>query len=145
MDKRILRVVDANFNRCKEGLRVVEDIFRFILCDDATRRKVRTLRHALDTIAKEKMLREAIATRNSRYDLGKNTDTLEIKRKDVGDILYTNLQRAKESLRVLEEFFKIVSVRKVEQIKKLRYEIYSLEKKIISRWPPVRNPRQRGS
>ena len=145
MDKKLLRVVDANFNRCKEGLRVVEDIFRFVLCNDPIRKKLRTMRHALDKIANEKVMREAITTRDSRYDLGKNTDNLEIKRKDVLDILYVNLQRAKESLRVLEEFFKIISVSRAKQIKKLRYEIYSLEKKILLRWPPVRNPRQRGN
>jgi len=144
MDKRILRVIDANFNRSKEGLRVVEDIFRFIICDDGTRKKIRTMRHALDGIGKEKVIGQAIATRDSRYDLGKNTDTLELKRKNISDILYTNLQRVKESLRVLEEFFKIISVPKVKKIKKLRYEIYALEKKILLRWPPVRNPRQRG-
>jgi len=38
--KGILRVVDANFNRCKEGLRVVEDIFRFIVEDDKLRKKL---------------------------------------------------------------------------------------------------------
>lgn len=145
MDKKLLRVVDANFNRCKEGLRVVEDIFRFVLCNDPIRKKLRTMRHSLDTIANEKVLREAITTRDSRYDLGKHTDSLEIKRKDILDILYINLQRAKESLRVLEEFFKIIAVHRAKQIKKLRYEIYSLEKKIMLRWPPVRNPRQRGN
>jgi len=30
-DGTVLRIIDANTNRLKEGLRVCEDIFRFIL------------------------------------------------------------------------------------------------------------------
>jgi thiamine-phosphate pyrophosphorylase len=131
MQKGILRIVDANFNRCKEGLRVVEDIFRFVIKDDNLRKKVRRLRHSLDCVTEEKFFKEAVLSRNSKKDLGRRIDYLEIKRKDCIDILYINLQRAKESLRVMEEFFKIISSAKVSYIKKMRYEIYSLEKKII--------------
>ena len=53
VDKGALRVIDANFNRCKEGLRVAEDIFRFILKEDGLRKTLRRLRHSLDLIAGE--------------------------------------------------------------------------------------------
>jgi len=55
-EEGVLRVIDANFNRCKEGLRVVEDIFRFIIKQNALRENLRKLRHALDKIAQEKLL-----------------------------------------------------------------------------------------
>jgi thiamine-phosphate pyrophosphorylase len=126
-----LRVVDANFNRCKEGLRVVEDIFRFILEDDISRKKIRKIRHALDAIGKEKILKKAILERNSIKDLGKLSDSLEMKRKNCIDVLYVNLQRVKESLRVIEEFFKLISPAKVSHIKKIRYEVYAVEKSIL--------------
>jgi len=145
VDKGVLRVIDANFNRCKEGLRVVEDIFRFILKQDNLRRVSRRLRHCLDRIAQEKILKQAILSRNSTKDLGKECDALEIKRKDVNSLLYINLQRVKESLRVLEEFFKLIIPQGVARIKKIRYEIYELEKKILKKWPPLRNPRQRSN
>ena len=130
MDKKILRVIDANFNRSKEGLRVAEDIFRFVIEDDHLRKKIRKIRHSLDVIAKSKIIKNSISTRDSRYDLGKETDPLELERKNCIEILYINLQRVKESLRVLEEFLKIIVPARVSQIKKIRYEVYTLEKKI---------------
>jgi len=135
-DKGVLRVVDANFNRSKEGLRVIEDIFRFVWQDDFLRKKIRTLRHRLDIFKKEKLIKIAINARDSKRDLGKKIDYLEIKRTDVNSILYANIQRVKESMRVLEEFLKLNSPSHVYRIKKMRYEIYTLEKEIFKLWPP---------
>ncbi len=140
VDKGVLRVIDANFNRCKEGLRVIEDIFRFILKHDSLRKILRKLRHSLDEIAQEEILKKAILSRNSKKDLGKECDSLELKRKNVNSLLYANFQRVKESLRVLEEFFKLILPQRVPKIKEIRYEIYELEKKILKKWPPLRNP-----
>ena len=141
VDKKILRVVDANINRAKEGLRVVEDIFRFVTVNDYQRRKIRSIRHDLDKVRKEKIVKQAIITRDSIKDSGKDTDHLELKRRNYFDVVYANLQRAKESMRVLEECFKIVLPKRVALIKKLRYELYTIEKNIILKWPSVRNHR----
>jgi thiamine-phosphate pyrophosphorylase len=130
--KKILRVLDVNFNRSKEALRVVEDICRFIYENDELRKRARFMRHALDRLAKNKMFKEALLSRDSELDLGKKTDVLELSRKNVSDVLYANLQRAKESLRVLEEFLKIISPSSVKLLKKIRYNTYSLEKKLTS-------------
>ena len=130
--KKLLRVVDANYNRTREGLRVVEDIFRFVVGDDTTRKKIRTLRHSLDSIAKEKLLKDSILTRDSKKDLGRGVDKLENKREGLNDVIYVNLQRAKESLRVLEELFKVLIPNRVKDIKKARYRLYTLEKQILS-------------
>jgi len=128
----LLRVLDANFNRSKEALRVIEDIFRFVSENDTLRKKARHLRHSLDKITKNKLFLEAVSSRNSVYDLGKKTDVLELNRETSRDILYANLQRAKESVRVLEEFFKIISPHRVKLLKKIRYDIYSLEKNVYT-------------
>ena len=129
--KKLLRAVDANYNRCREGLRVVEDIFRFVIGDDVVRKKLRTLRHSLDSIAKEKFLKDSILTRDSKKDLGRRVDKLETKREGLNDVIYVNLQRAKESLRVLEELFKVLIPARVKDIKKARYKLYTLEKQIL--------------
>ena len=139
----VLRIIDVNFNRSKEGLRVIEDIFRFILENDALRKKTRRLRHSLDKVSKEKILKDAILSRDSKNDLGRHTDYLEIKRDNADNIIYINFQRVKESLRVLEEFFKLIIPQRVSNIKKIRYEIYTLEKETLSEWPPLCNPRQK--
>lgn len=138
--QKIFRVVDVNFNRCKEGLRVVEDIFRFIIEDDDLRKQLRKMRHSLDKMVNQKgFIDKLIASRDSGNDLGKNIDLLEVKRKNVAQIFYVNLQRVKESLRVLEEFLKLINIEKVKVIKKLRYQIYELEQNALQKWSALRN------
>ena len=44
-DERIYRVIDANLNRLKEGLRVVEDVRRYGFDDLALAKKIKNLRH----------------------------------------------------------------------------------------------------
>ena len=107
--KNLLRVIDVNFNRSKEGLRVVEDIFRFIFENNILRKKTRELRHALTSIANETFLKNAILCRNSKDDIGKAVDELELKRNSINSILYSNFLSTKESLRVFEEFLKLIS------------------------------------
>ena len=144
-DKGPLRVLDANFNRCKEGLRVIEDIFRFILEDDLFRKKIRGFRHSLDILAQEEIIQKAILSRNSASDPGRAVDQLESRRDKVIDLLYINLQRVKESLRVLEEFSKLITPQSTSTIKNIRYEIYTLEKEIVQKWPPLSNTGHRSN
>ncbi|MCM8786976.1 MAG: thiamine-phosphate pyrophosphorylase [Candidatus Omnitrophica bacterium] len=124
----ILRILDVNFNRYKEGLRVVEDIVRFVLKNEKLQKKIKKMRHAIDFILKYEDMKNSIFYRQANYDCGKKLDYLEIKRKDYRDILFTNFQRSKESIRVIEEFSKIIFPKYTGVLKRLRYNIYSLEK-----------------
>ena len=136
MDKnknKILRVIDANYNRAKEGMRVVEDIFRFIEEDDPMRALARAIRHGISKYTPARLLLDAAQTRDSSKDLGRKTDILELSRSSVNDILIANLQRAKEALRVLEECFKITCPKNVAKIKQLRYQLYEAEKEIFAK------------
>ena len=126
--KILLRVVDANFNRAKEALRTIEDILRFIYSDKALFKRIKTIRHKLTNILDKDFLKLAIKQRESRKDVGKKTEIMELKRKGINDVAFANFQRAKESLRVLEEIFKVIAKEKVEKFKNLRYKIYTLEK-----------------
>ena len=139
VERKILRVIDVNFNRAKEGLRVVEDIARFILQDNVLRRKTRLYRHSLDKILASQAFKDLVSARDSLKDIGMATDRFEMKEKDVSNVLYANIQRVKESLRVLEEFSKIASVSDTPMIKKIRYQVYALEKNLVAKWPPLTN------
>lgn len=143
MLKKYLPLIDANFNRCKEGLRVAEDIFRFLLQDDRGRNRARKYRHQLVKTIQPDLIKKAILERDSRKDLGKKLDAFEAGRKDLWDILYRNLQRSKESLRVLEEFSKITNKKSTAKIKNLRYSIYDFEKEIILKWPTLYSRRRK--
>ena len=140
--KKVLRTIDANFNRSKEGLRVVEDIYRFICNNGPLIKKLKKIRHSLDGIIDNEQLRmELLRARNTKKDKGKKVDILEMNRKGLRDIMYINYQRAKESIRVLEELFKIIDKKKVTLLKKTRYDIYAVEKETFTRWATLCNSR----
>lgn len=133
-DKKILSIVDANINRLKEGLRVVEDILRFYYRDRILFRNIRNIRHSTSGLVKKLWNLDClISARDSAGDEGRKADILEMKRKDIKDILGANLQRAKESLRVLEEFAKLKNRQKSYSFKKQRFAIYELERKIFQK------------
>jgi len=131
-EKKLLRIIDANFNRAKEGLRVCEDVCRFILDDGAKTRQFKALRHRLSEKVSVLSFGKLVDCRNIDGDVGKRSTAVELKRRNVSDIFYANSQRSKESLRVLEEFAKLINPRLGEDLKKIRYQIYALEKKVIA-------------
>jgi thiamine-phosphate pyrophosphorylase len=126
--QKILRVLDANWNRAKEGLRVCEDIARFCWDDDLITKGYKNLRHQLSVILQHLPLAELLGARNIEEDVGKPSISQELKREDVTDIYFANSQRCKESLRVLEEFLKLIQPEGAQQVKQLRYQLYALEK-----------------
>lgn len=139
-----LRIIDVNLNRLREALRVCEEIARFIVEDKKTTKKLKSLRHEiLSNLKRSKGLNYSslIASRDSKYDVGKESVAGELKRKDTCDIMSANLQRAKESVRVLEEFFKIVDRDTALRFKKTRFKIYNIERALIERVRPSSNPR----
>lgn len=133
-EKKLLRILDANFNRAKEGLRVCEDVCRFILDDRTNSRQFKTLRHRLSAGICTLSFGKLVDCRNIEGDVGKRSTAVELKRRNICDIFYANAQRSKESLRVLEEFAKLMSPRLGEDLKKIRYQIYALEKKVIAQF-----------
>ena len=52
MDRASLRILDANFNRAREALRVVEDYARFVLNDAAACGAIKQLRHELADVTR---------------------------------------------------------------------------------------------
>jgi thiamine-phosphate pyrophosphorylase len=128
----LYRILDANINRTLEGLRVCEDTMRFVWNNYYLSRKLKNLRHRLNKIIKKMELNKKILlkARDTEKDIGKKSSFDELQRKDFKDILFANLQRVKESLRVLEEFSKIIDKRIAQEYKEIRYEVYKIEKKI---------------
>ena len=132
--QNLYRVLDANFNRTKEALRVCEDVSRFVLDDAQLTRQFKTIRHQMTELIGEFGLKTLISARNIDGDVGKTTSQQELKRKQASDIFYANLQRAKESIRVLEEFAKLSGGQLAIKFKRLRYQLYALEKKAPSKF-----------
>lgn len=123
MDSNNLRLIDANLNRLREGIRVVEDIFRYVYNDKKTSLKLKSLRH----IARLENYSELLETRDIQNDVLKESIKSEQNRDSLFSILIANFKRAQESARVLEEFCKLISIEDSENFKYIRYELYNLE------------------
>ena len=127
-----LRIVDANLNRCREGLRVVEDVLRYIFDDAVLYKKIRSVRHNTDKILRDKYA-SLISSRDSVSDAGRKIP--ETLKKDLPGIVAANFKRAQESLRVLEEYSKAVYPKASAEFKKQRYSLYQIEKKTLRYLP----------
>jgi hypothetical protein len=128
---QIYRVIDANYNRAKEGLRVCEDICRFVKDDPKATARFKKLRHGLTRAVAVFGLKDIVASRDIVGDVGRKTIAAESCRSSIGDIFYANAQRVKESLRVLEEFAKLKDPAVAADLKKLRYTVYEIEKNAL--------------
>lgn len=123
-----LRLIDANLNRLREGIRVVEDIFRYIHNDKDTSKKLKHLRH----LSRVENYQELLDSRDVQNDVLRESIKSEQNRDDLNSILIANFKRAQESARVLEEFCKLLSVESSENFKYIRYELYNLETVLIN-------------
>lgn len=139
---KINRIIDANINRAKEGLRVCEEITRFILENYKLTSALKQLRHKISELKQKLPLNiDLIKERDSVKDIGKNITINELKRKDLKDIFFANMQRVKEAIRVLEEFSKLTDTRLSVEFKKSRYRAYELEKKVAEQLSSLLNHR----
>ena len=137
IEKRgIYRIIDANLNRTMEGLRVCEDIARFVFNDSKRTLGYKNIRHQLVELLKPMAIPRTLVVRarNIMADVGKKSIPVELQRKNVKDVFYANSQRAKESVRVLEEFSKLHNGKCAQEFKKIRYQIYALEKDIVEKF-----------
>ena len=125
MKNNLYRTIDANLNRFKEGIRVVEDILRYEF-NSSLAKKLKNLRHI-----KIPNYEEILKYRNANNDILKPSTKNEQLRTSLKDIVIANLKRAQESARVLEETYKLIDINLSEKFKQKRYELYSLEKEIL--------------
>ena len=135
MKKDLLRIIDANLNRSREGLRVCEEISRFLLENSNLTVEFKNLRQRVSKTIRRipGKLGILLESRNSLSDVGKGFKGLH-RRKDYQDIFYANIQRVKESIRVLEEFSNIFNPSLSKDFTKLRFKVYNLEKRTIARF-----------
>jgi thiamine-phosphate pyrophosphorylase len=135
IDKSALRIIDANSNRSREALRVIEDIVRFrgehAKLTSALKRERHTIARHCDKLLKRNL--NGLKARDTEGDPGRDSMTRgEAARGDWADLLISNFRRAEESLRVLEEVSKLFDVRLSRAFKRSRFRVYRLEKSCLS-------------
>lgn len=127
-DKKYLRLFDANVNRCREGLRVLEDSARFVMNKPLLYKKLRSLRHNIDKLTRA-VYPEMLSVRDSIKDSGRSLKENSV-HAGFGAVLAANFRRVEESLRVLEEYSKIICPEGAKNFKTIRYAAYTMEKKV---------------
>lgn len=125
LEPNIYRLIDANLNRLREGIRVVEDIERYIYNNKEIARRLKDLRHKARYENKN-----LLHFRDIKNDVLKESTPLELERSSLYSVRKANIKRAQESARVLEEVFKLIDTQLSQNFKRIRYELYDIEKSL---------------
>lgn len=142
----VLRILDANANRAREALRVMEEAARFVLDDAELVEGLKRLRH--DLAAALAPIAGLEANRDTPGDVGTSIKTeSEHCRGAAADVAIAAGKRFSEALRALEEYGKLlpplppgegrgegvsgrVGASFYSQIESLRYRGYDLEQRL---------------
>jgi thiamine-phosphate pyrophosphorylase len=120
----IYRILDANLDRAREGLRIIEEWCRFGLNSSQFTEECKALRQELGQWHRE----EIRAYRDTPNDPGTAlTHPQEQQRANITELLRSNFCRTQEALRVLEEYSKLYSEPMATACKQMRYRVYTLE------------------
>ncbi len=128
-----LRIIDANCNRIGEGLRLLEDVARFLLNDASITHQLKTIRHGLVTNLSQFGV-PLLSARASETDVGVGTSIDH--KQDMTALVMSNSKRVEEALRVVEELAKLPELRAKlysKDFEQARFSLYSLERQIISK------------
>lgn len=134
------RLIDANANRAREALRVMEDAARFLLDDEALAGELKRLRHDLaEALA---AFPDAVLHRDTPGDVGTSIATeAEGRRESVHAVVVAAGKRLSEALRTLEEYAKTATGKRGgaaaggrrPSFESLRYRGYDLEHRLAVR------------
>ena len=128
-DLRISQIIDANLDRAREGLRVLEDWARFGLGKEDLVVKIKNFRQILG----KNHLEVYKISRNHVEDQCKGlTHVEQTNRKSPSNIISSNSARVQEALRVIEEFSRNHNNKLSKIASDMRYEVYSLEIELLN-------------
>ncbi|MFG0285140.1 MAG: thiamine phosphate synthase [Phycisphaerales bacterium JB039] len=125
VSSEIARMVDACANRAREAARTLEDVARFVLCDQRLTGRLKEIRHELTGAlgAIDPGVRRA--WRQTSGDVGTGLSTAaERARAGLGPIVEAAGARLGEALRSIEEALKTVDAGAAARIERLRYLAY---------------------
>lgn len=130
VNSAVLRLIDANANRAREALRVLEDYARFILNAHDLSEALKFLRHDL-TVATQPVAAEAVLHRDTPGDVGRDIKSpAELSREDLVAVVTAAGKRLGEALRAIEEYLKTISVADAAKVESCRYRFYDIEQRL---------------
>jgi thiamine-phosphate pyrophosphorylase len=135
--KNLYRIIDANSDRVREALRVIEDFARFHMDSGELSLELKRLRHGFCAAVAE--LGDAlVSAREVQGDVGMREKKSESPaRESEFDVLTANFKRLQEALRSIEEYLKPVDARLSRRIHDIRFGTYGLEQRFWRECNPV--------
>ncbi|MCD5390495.1 thiamine phosphate synthase [candidate division NPL-UPA2 bacterium] len=129
--RQLYRIIDANANRAREGLRVIEEVIRFVLEEPDLTARLKGIRHDITRALRTFPNGALLSARNSEEDVGRWLyPEEEGRRTGYEEIVRVNMRRTEEAIRALEEFSKVIDSKPGENFKDIRFQLYSLEKEV---------------
>ncbi len=136
LSREVARIIDANLNRAREALRVMEDYARFVLDDPAGCAMLKQFRHDLRECVQRIPTGELLSARDTPGDVGTTISTQsERNRSDSRDVFVAAARRLCEALRTVEEYAKTFDAALSADFEALRYRGYDAEQQVIMRAP----------
>jgi thiamine-phosphate pyrophosphorylase len=124
----VYRILDANLDRAREGLRILEEWCRFGLNNAQMANECKQLRQEIAAWHSV----ELRAARDTQGDIGTElSHPHEEERSSIKALLLANFCRVQEALRVLEEYGKLYHPDMGKACKQMRYRVYSLETNLM--------------
>ena len=124
----VYRILDANLDRAREGLRIIEEWCRFGLNNAQLALECKRLRQEVGKWHTP----ELRAARDTPGDPGTElTHHQEEQRASIKSVLQANFCRIEEALRVLEEYSKLYHPTMAKACKQMRYQVYTLESSLM--------------
>ncbi len=125
----IYRILDANLDRAREGLRTIEEWYRLGLNNPSKANLCKQMRQQLASYHRT----EFKLARDTTNDVGTSlSHPQEEKRADIETLIQANLGRVQEALRVLEEYAKLFDSQFAQAMKQMRYQVYILESEFLA-------------
>ena len=132
MERAVYRIIDANFNRAREAIRVIEEYCRFALNSVPLTERAKQIRHELSTAIDNLDAGRLISSRDTLGDvgIGRMVEN-QLVRGELIDCFTAGCKRLTEALRALAETTQTLDRSVAGMIEKLRYSAYTLEKDIV--------------
>ena len=125
----IARILDANLDRSREGVRIIEEWCRFGLNNSQLAQSCKEMRQELA----QWHTADLRLARDTPSDVGTSlSHPAEETRSSLENLLQANLCRVQEALRVLEEYGKLYNPLMGESFKQLRYQVYAIESQLLA-------------
>ena len=124
LDPRVARLIDANLDRAREGLRVVEDWCRFGLDREDLVVTLKDWRQRLGRLHQDRYKKARSTSTDPGAGLG---HPAQLDRHSPRQVVAANCGRVQEALRVLEEYGRSIDAPLAKEAAAVRYGLYDLE------------------